>query len=76
MQNAKCAMLGVDIAHVYGQPNTMSVDRIDSSKGYVEGNVQLVCQFVNRGKNDTDNQKIVEFFDLYYNTRKEREDVN
>lgn len=28
----------------------VSVDRIDSSKGYIAGNVQLVCNWANRAK--------------------------
>jgi hypothetical protein len=34
---------------------TVSVDRIDSSKGYVPGNVQLVCKWVNLAKQDYSN---------------------
>lgn len=30
----------------------ISIDRIDSSKGYVRGNVQFVCDVVNRMKAD------------------------
>lgn len=32
-------------------PNCLSIDRIDSSRGYVEGNIQLVCHAVNLAKN-------------------------
>ncbi len=36
-----------------GRINTnISIDRIDSSVGYVRGNVQFVCDVVNRMKQD------------------------
>lgn len=36
-----------------GRVNTnISIDRIDSSAGYVRGNVQFVCDVVNRMKQD------------------------
>ena len=35
-------------------PQLVSIDRIDSEKGYGEGNVVLACTFANFGKSDTD----------------------
>jgi hypothetical protein len=32
-------------------PRRASLDRIDSSRGYVPGNVEWVCMFINYGKN-------------------------
>ncbi len=40
---------------------TISIDRIDSSKGYVRGNVQLVCWVVNQMKNDLTNDELTEW---------------
>lgn len=54
-QNNKCALSGVPIkfGRVYFKhETTASLDRIDSSKGYIEGNVQWVHKDVNRMKND------------------------
>lgn len=50
-QNRKCALSGVDLVFdkIRGK-TTASLDRIDSSKGYVEGNVQWVHKDVNRMK--------------------------
>ena len=47
-QDMKCALSGVnlEIANT-GKYNTASIDRIDSSKGYEEGNVQWVHKDVN-----------------------------
>lgn len=49
-QDGKCAIAGVEMCHQFGQPNTISIDRIDSAFGYTPGNVHLVCQWVNLAK--------------------------
>jgi hypothetical protein len=41
-------------------PNVMTVDRIDSSKGYVEGNVVLCCSIINRMKQNLTLQELKE----------------
>lgn len=47
-QDKKCSLSGVDIV-IAGESkyNTASIDRIDSSKGYEEGNIQWVHKHVN-----------------------------
>jgi len=54
-QQGKCALSKMDIEIIYVKKSqcdkTASLDRIDSSKGYVEGNVQWVHKDVNRMKN-------------------------
>lgn len=42
MQSGNCALSGLGLF-----PETVSVDRIDNSEGYVEGNVQLVTKEMN-----------------------------
>ena len=49
-QEMKCALTGWDISAMEVQKNTASLDRIDSTKGYVEGNVQWVHKMVNMCK--------------------------
>lgn len=54
-QNKKCALSNVDISfnmtgHLNKKNQTASLDRIDSSKGYIEGNVQWVHKIVNQIK--------------------------
>lgn len=54
-QNGKCALTGIDMTYKFycGRVNSnLSVDRIDSSKGYTKDNVQLVCMAANQMKND------------------------
>jgi transcription initiation factor TFIIIB Brf1 subunit/transcription initiation factor TFIIB len=49
-QDGKCAITGIEMCHIFGNPRTISIDRIDSNQGYIEGNVHLVCQWVNLAK--------------------------
>lgn len=65
-QNRKCALSGVPIEfagtgaenkHSATNKITASLDRIDSSKGYVEGNVWWVHKTVNIMKNDLSTQE-------------------
>ena len=61
IQNGKCALSGIDIP-LLKNPKTKaqresqlaSVDRINSSIGYVEGNVQWVHKDINLMKNKFD----------------------
>lgn len=47
-QNGKCAISGETLTfHKNNLSTNISLDRIDSSKGYIEGNIQLVCAYVN-----------------------------
>lgn len=53
-QNGKCALTGWDLTMELGKGNVntnCSLDRIDSSQGYFDGNVQLVCRIANVAKN-------------------------
>lgn len=49
-QNGLCAISGMKMTHRYKDLRSISIDRIDSTKGYIKGNVQLVCQWVNLAK--------------------------
>lgn len=50
-QNQKCKLSGLDISFSKTKSNgTASLDRIDSSKGYIEGNVQWVHKHINQMK--------------------------
>lgn len=53
-QQGKCALTGWELTMELGKgniPTNCSLDRIDSSKGYEPGNVQLVCRAANIAKN-------------------------
>lgn len=48
-QNGKCAITGIDLVYGKGRlPNTASLDRIDSSKGYHIDNIRFICLFANQ----------------------------
>jgi len=73
-QERKCALSGLELTfpRVNKDKNyTASVDRIDSSKGYVEGNVQWVHKMVNFMKNKYNNEVFIEMCKKIANFRKD-----
>lgn len=63
-QGKKCALTNLDLC--FGITQTASLDRIDSSKGYVKGNIQWVHKDVNIMKNDLDTETFVRYCSLVY----------
>lgn len=59
-QNRKCALTGDEIGFANQEKRTASLDRIDSSKGYIEGNVQWVHTSINRMKTNLNEDKFIE----------------
>lgn len=60
-QDGRCALTGVEMTYLAGKGrvNTnISIDRIDSSRGYIRGNVQLVCDIANRMKQDLPHEEL------------------
>lgn len=59
-QERKCALSGLPLDFTYGRNHhhkgTASVDRIDSTKGYIENNVQWVHKDINWMKQDYSNE--------------------
>jgi hypothetical protein len=54
-QNGICALSGIPMTYCFDSgrvPTNVSVDRIDSTLGYIRGNTQLVCMAVNQMKSD------------------------
>ncbi len=56
-QGGRCAIMKIPMTHEFNNLRSISVDRIDSSRGYIPGNVQLVCQFINTAKKDHSNEE-------------------
>lgn len=50
-QEGKCNLSGLSMVHHCSDLKSISIDRIDSLRGYHPGNVQLVCKFLNLAKN-------------------------
>lgn len=62
-QNGKCALSGLNISLINKKEyhnQTASLDRIDSSLGYIEGNVQWVNKKMNFMKHSMSKQEFVE----------------
>lgn len=59
-----CPYLGVelifDINH-HNSPNYFSIDRINSSNGYVKGNVQVISHLANSMKNSATTEELITF---------------
>ena len=51
-QEGKCKYTGVKLIQSKNKINSMSIDRIDSNKGYIMGNVVFTSAIVNTMKND------------------------
>jgi len=69
-QDFVCALTGSELEFSRGgqiwlgkwcNPNSCTIDRIDSGKGYVKGNIQLITWKANCLKQHLDNEEFVEF---------------
>jgi len=63
-QEEKCALTKLPITIASDSSQTASLDRIDSSKGYVKGNIQWVHKDINKMKNILSNSKFIEYCKL------------
>lgn len=71
-QNRRCALTGEEIGfgRTYKKGSTASLDRIDSSKGYVRDNVQWVHKDVNALKRDFPEKRLFELCQKIVNHKK------
>ncbi len=63
-QKGKCAVSNIEMTYEMFNgrtPTNVSVDRIDSSIGYLQSNIQLVCMAVNQMKSDLDIKQLIYF---------------
>lgn len=65
-QEGKCNISGIDMTHLKGKGvyyfSNVSIDRINSKKGYTMSNIQLVCSWANTAKSNlstTDFNKMI-----------------
>lgn len=59
-----CPYLGIELSYNKKdgkQDNYFSIDRIDSSKGYVKGNVQIISKLSNTMKNNATIDQLIDF---------------
>jgi len=62
-QEGLCALSGVKMTWHQGKllPTSISIDRTNNSKGYVHGNVRLVCVAINAFKSTQTDSELYEF---------------
>ncbi len=59
-----CPYLNVELTtdpNNSSQPNYYSIDRIDSSKGYVKGNIQIISRLANTMKSNATTEELISF---------------
>lgn len=72
-QNGLCALTRVPMTYIRGHgkvPTNISIDRIDSCKGYEPDNVQLVCSIVNIMKSNLILEDLVSWCEKIVHTYK------
>ena len=67
-QDGKCAITKMQMEYSYNNLMSVSIDRIDSNNGYIIGNVQLVCKWVNYAKNEYSNEEIIKVLKSFKET--------
>ncbi len=72
-QNGICAITKLKMVHRHQSLQAVSIDRIDSSKGHIVGNIQLVCIAMNWAKRNYHNSDIMSLLDAYYELRRTKE---
>ena len=69
-QDKRCALSGVRLKFgknaVHHRYQTASIDRIDNTRGYTEGNVQWVHKHINRMKHVLNNEQFLKWNKLIF----------
>ena len=71
-QNHKCVYTGRKLLLETNSNNKVSLDRIDSEKGYIPDNIQLTTKVANAAKNDMTEQEFIDFIKDTYENLKSR----
>jgi len=71
-QGKRCSLSGQQLCFSRSKSSnfTASLDRIDSSKGYIEGNIQWVHKDINKMKSDFTDERFIEICKLVSENRK------
>lgn len=71
-QEGKCALTGIPMTTTkHGRTNTnVSIDRIDSSKGYTKDNIWLICSAVNFMKSNLNLEEFKQYCQAVINYKK------
>ena len=79
LQDGKCAISGAKMTAIAGQgvvDTNISIDRIDSSKGYLKDNIQLVCRMVNHMKSNRTSEQLYSWCKAIVENKDSTEKVN
>ena len=60
-QHGRCRLTGVEMAHTSKDLSGVRIDAIDRDKGYIKGNIQLICDGIKRMKKDMGNDEVKRF---------------
>jgi len=82
-QNGKCVYTGIDLylpekgkIKKDRSSQTASLDRIDSSIGYIQGNVQWIHKDINKMKQDFSEEKFLNYIEQIYNYKIKDKNAN
>lgn len=59
-QKGLCALSGMELSIEIGSLRGLSIDKINPDKGYVKGNIQLLCWAVNRAKGEINQDEFIQ----------------
>lgn len=65
-----CSYTGQQLTCEHDKPNTISLDRLDSSNGYLPGNVCFTSAVINRMKNDVVANEFIAICEMIANYKK------
>jgi hypothetical protein len=68
LQNNKCVYTGQELIWEYNHNYKASIDRIDSNRGYIPDNIQLVSQIANQAKSNMDEEEFLHLIEqIFFN---------
>lgn len=71
-QNNKCIYSNIVFENNRNGIYSLSIDRIDSDKGYTINNIQLVCSSINQMKNNLKEKEFLDIIEKIYNNTKNK----
>jgi len=72
-EDNKCPALGIELKRGVGKSidSSPTLDRIDNSKGYIKGNVQIVCNLANRIMTSATADQVIQVGEYFKQVTKE-----